>query len=237
MAAAPPAVAEAPAPVQALVDELRQRLAKAQSDTPGELRAPRLAIPPCPELREVPTQLSGEIAQHNVACDAFGADTANLAADVEALAAAIAGDATGADLAARAAEIRAARFDLAKSVLALLAVKSRLCDRLADVAEKQLEADAAALDRATREVTAALSAAGLGPSDLEKFHRAGTAAVFAQRVAEAAPVRAAQATHDNTQTHRDRLRTDARDARNRHKAAAIERAVVAWKDVVGLLVR
>ena len=224
------------AAVEALVAGLSAKLTMARKDTPGELHGARMMIPDCPHLGAIPENLVAEIARHNAQCREFAQNIEAAENAPSQLAAAIATDLPGEEHQAQARSLLILKFDLSKLRILLLASKSTLCEGLAKVAAEKLEVDAAALDAERAKVAASLDAAGLGLANcapMAQHARKQCEIVVAHRIAKAAPVRAAQLTHEQTKNDLDRLKAAAYSARNRDTAGAYELAVAAWSRLVG----
>jgi len=208
------------AAVEALVAGLSAKLTMARKDTPGELHGARVA----------------EIARHNAQCREFAQNIEAAENAPSQLAAAIATDLPGEEHQAQARSLLILKFDLSKLRILLLASKSTLCEGLAKVAAEKLEVDAAALDAERAKVAASLDAAGLGLANcapMAQHARKQCEIVVAHRIAQAEPVKAAQAVHDRSKNHLEHLKAEAYAARNRNTAAAYQLAIVAWQRLVG----
>jgi hypothetical protein len=209
-----------------VVDRLKQKFAgdharrrNTQDDLP-------LGVPECLTLAPVPPNLCAEIAKHNEQCVRFSAATQQAETDTVELAAAMTADVPAKEMADRAASLRLLRYDLARSRVALLAAKGRLCQRLADAWQAKSKADADAVASVTSATEKALTAAGLSPAGQ----------LLAVAVAQSDKVRAAQKTLENTMTAIGRLRDDAVLAASQSEGGAWRFVTEAWdKLVAGIL--
>ena len=232
---APPAVAEAPAPLPPAVQEVVDRLSaqlKSAFHSGHALPPSHLNVEPL----DAACPLADSIRAHNAAVDVLASDQAALESGVLNLACSMVADANGKAIAAAAHELRVSRYDQARSRVDLLTRKARLtADLAAHLERTDLAAADAELAKLRADAADALTAIGHGPETqlADAASPDSKAAVFAQLVNRTPKVRDSMGHVDELKARIARLREEASHARRSHLDAARAALVKSWHDLVG----
>jgi hypothetical protein len=235
---APPAVAEAPAPLPPAVQEVVDRLSaqlKSAFHSGHALPPSHLNVEPL----DAACPLADSIRAHNAAVDVLASDQAALESGVLNLARAMVGDADGDAIAATAHELRTSRYDQAKGRVDILIRKARLtADLAAHLERTDLAAAEADLAKLRADAAAALTAIGHGPETqlADAASPDSKAAVFAQLVNRTPKVRDAIGHFDELKARVAHLREEISAVHRSHLNAARAALVKAWHDLVGCIV-